>query len=166
VNAYFATEPVVAGALVVLAVVWLALAPHARADSPSPGFARAPLFIDTARGATLRFDVEVATTGAQRSHGLMFRTELGLDAGMLFVWEREDIVGMWMKNTFIPLDMLFIARDGRIAHIAANTTPKSLKIVSSRWPVRTALELPGGSAARLGIAPGDLVRSEALPRAP
>ncbi len=149
-----------------LALASLALSPFAGADNGATGYPRAELFIDTAGGVTHRFDVEVASTSGQRSHGLMFRTKLAPDDGMLFVWDREDILGMWMKNTFIPLDMLFIDRDGRIAHIAANTTPHSLKVVSSRSRVRAALELAGGSAARLGIAPGDMVRSEALPRQP
>ncbi len=151
---------------VALAVASIALSAGATADGPMTGFQRAPLIIDTAQGATYRFDVEVATTGAERSHGLMFRTELAADDGMLFVWDRYEIAAMWMKNTPLSLDMLFIDRDGRIAHIAAKTTPYSLKLISSRRRVRAALELLGGTAARLGIAPGDMVRSEALNGAP
>ena len=147
---------------VALALVSIALSASAMADSPVTGFKRAPLVIDTARGATYRFDVEVASTSAERTHGLMFRTELAADDGMLFVSDRDEISAMWMKNTPLSLDMLFIAADGRIAHIAANTTPYSLKIISSRMRVRATLELLGGTAARLGIAIGDMVRSEAL----
>ena len=151
---------------VALAVASVAPSPFAGAENGATGYPRAALFIDTVGGATHRLDVEVASTGERRSHGLMYRTQLAAGTGMLFVWERDEIAGMWMKNTFIPLDMLFIDRDGRIAHIAANTTPHSLKVISSRRRVRAALELAGGSAARLGIAPGDMVRSEALPRGP
>ena len=144
----------------------IALSADAAAAGSATGFQRAPLFIDTAQGETYRFEVEVARTSVQRSHGLMFRTELADGDGMLFVWDRDKVVGMWMKNTPLSLDMLFIDRDGRIAHIAADTTPYSLKVISSRSTVRAALELLGGSAARLGIAPGDVVRSEVLYGAP
>lgn len=104
------------------------------------------------------FDVELALTPEQRSQGLMFRREMARDAGMLFDFgPRAGRASMWMKNTFIPLDMLFIKTDGEIANVAERTTPHSLEAISSRGPVRYVLELNGGTAARLGIEPGDRV---------
>ncbi len=155
-----------------IAVSWIGVLPSVEAGGPSARFVgaavefpRAELFIDTPRGAH-RFEVEVARTNVKRARGLMFRTRLAPDAGMLFVYERHGPVVMWMKNTLISLDMLFIAADGRIVRIAANTTPLSEKMISSGSPVRAVLELPAGTAARLGIAPGGRVRSDALPAAP
>ena len=104
------------------------------------------------------FNVELALTPEQRSQGLMYRREMARDAGMLFDFgPRLGRASMWMKNTFIPLDMLFIKPDGEIESIAERTTPHSLEAVSSRGPVRYVLELSGGTTARLGIGPGDRV---------
>ncbi len=104
------------------------------------------------------FNVELASTPDQRSQGLMFRREMARDAGMLFDFgPRYGRASMWMKNTYIPLDMLFIKPDGEIESIAERTTPHSLVAVSSRGSVRYVLELNGGTAARLGIGPGDRV---------
>lgn len=104
------------------------------------------------------FSVELALTADQRSQGLMYRREMARDAGMLFDFgSRAGRASMWMKNTYIPLDMLFITPDGEIESIAERTTPHSLEAISSRGPVRYVLELSGGTAARLGIRPGDRV---------
>ncbi len=103
------------------------------------------------------FEVEVARTGEERAKGLMFRRYMPADRGMLFDFGSEQPVGMWMKDTFIPLDMLFIRKDGSIARIAENTEPHSLRTISSGENVLSVLELNGGTAARLGIAPGDRV---------
>ena len=104
------------------------------------------------------FNVELALTPDQRGQGLMFRREMARDAGMLFDFgPRYGRASMWMKNTYIPLDMLFIKSDGEIESIAERTTPHSLEAVSSRGSVRYVLELNGGTAARLGIGPGDRV---------
>jgi uncharacterized membrane protein (UPF0127 family) len=104
------------------------------------------------------FTVQLAVTPEQRSQGLMYRRSMAPDAGMLFDFgRRAGRTSMWMKNTYIPLDMLFIKADGEIESIAERTVPRSLESVSSRGPVRGVLELNGGTAARLGIAPGDLV---------
>jgi uncharacterized membrane protein (UPF0127 family) len=105
-----------------------------------------------------RFTVEVAQKSEERSVGLMFRTQMAADRGMLFAYEQEQPVSMWMKNTFIPLDMLFIRADGRVANIAEWTTPRSLDEVPSKGPVKAVLELNGGTAARLGLKAGDVVR--------
>jgi uncharacterized protein len=103
------------------------------------------------------FSVEIATNDAERQKGLMFRKELPEGRGMLFDFGHDQDVSMWMKNTYISLDMLFIADDGRISRIAENTEPLSEKIISSGGPVRAVLEVIGGTARKLGISPGDRV---------
>ncbi len=106
-----------------------------------------------------RFRIELAKTDEERSQGLMFRTELADDAGMLFDFGPEPRpVSMWMKNTLIPLDMAFIAENGRIARIAAMTTPRSLTSVPSGEDVLAVLEVRGGRLAELGVKEGDVVR--------
>jgi len=103
------------------------------------------------------FSVEMAQTDDQRAKGLMYRKELPEGRGMLFDFQREQDVSMWMQNTYISLDMLFIRADGRILSIAENTTPLSTKTISSGGPVLGVLEVIGGTARKLGIAPGDRV---------
>ena len=120
-------------------------------------FEPSTLTIKTAAGERHRFAVELALTTPEHAQGLMFREQLADDAGMLFVYESERPVAMWMKNTLIPLDMLFIARDGTITSIAARTTPQSLEVIPSGQPVKAVLELNGGTSERLGIQPGDQV---------
>ena len=124
-------------------------------------FATAPLTIETASGPR-EFVVEVARTQGQHAQGLMFRRRLAADAGMLFVYRRVANVAMWMQNTFIPLDMLFIGADRRIAHIVERTVPMSTKIIESGSPVSSVLELNAGVVSRLGIRPGDVVSSPAF----
>ncbi len=127
----------------------------------SDALPRGELFIDTARGER-RFEIEIARTGDHRRRGLMFRAELAADAGMLFVYQGERDIVMWMKNTLISLDMLFIDGDGRIARIAERTTPMSEERIRSGGPMRAVLELRGGTVNLLRIKPGNRVRSEAL----
>lgn len=103
------------------------------------------------------FSVEVVSNDADRAKGLMFRKELPEGRGMLFDFHRDQDVAMWMRNTYIPLDMIFIAGDGRIRRIAENTEPLSERIIPSGGPVRAVLEVIGGTARKLGIAPGDRV---------
>ena len=103
------------------------------------------------------FSVELATTDEERERGLMFRKELPDGRGMLFDFETDRNVAMWMKNTLIPLDMIFIRNDGRISNIAENTEPMSTRIIPSRGAVRAVLEVAGGTAKRLGIQAGDRV---------
>ncbi len=122
-------------------------------------FETSPLAIETADGR-IDFTVELAISQAQMRQGLMYRRKLARDAGMLFVYGWPRPSSMWMKNTYIPLDMLFIDSDGWIVRIAERTVPQSLAVISSGAPVRGVLELNGGSAARFGIAPGDRVRHE------
>lgn len=106
-----------------------------------------------------RFKVEIADSDEERALGLMYRTELAEDAGMLFDFS-DDVRehSMWMKNTLIPLDMAFIGGDGRIVRIAAKTTPRSLTSISSGAPVAAVLEVKGGRFEALGVREGDIVR--------
>ena len=103
------------------------------------------------------FTVEIADTEAAREKGLMFRKSMPPGQGMLFDFHSDQPVRFWMKNTYIPLDMIFIRSDGRILNIAENTTPMSEKEVPSAGPVQAVLEVRGGTARKLGIAPGDRV---------
>jgi uncharacterized protein len=106
-----------------------------------------------------RFRIELARSDEERAQGLMFRTELADDAGMLFDFGPDPRpVSMWMKNTLIPLDMAFIAEGGRIARIAAMSTPRSLTSIPSGEDVVAVLEVRGGRFAELGVREGDLVR--------
>jgi hypothetical protein len=106
-----------------------------------------------------RFKVEVADDDEERRIGLMYRTSLAENAGMIFDFRPEnEIQSMWMKNTLIPLDMAFIAADGRIVTIAAETTPRSLQSVRSDAPAVAVLEVNGGRLEALGVKVGDLVR--------
>lgn len=117
---------------------------------------RVPLTIHTAKGARA-FRVEVARTPAQQEQGLMFRRELEPNTGMIFPMNPPRAAAFWMRNTIIPLDMIFIRANGTIARIAANTEPYSEKTVESGEPVAAVLEIAGGRAAALGIAAGDKV---------
>ena len=103
------------------------------------------------------FQVEVMRSDADRARGLMYRRSMPADHGMLFDFERAAPVNMWMKNTYLPLDMLFIRSDGTVARIAADTEPHSTRVISSNEPVLAVLELNAGTSARLGIRPGDRV---------
>ena len=146
-------------------VLWrLALAPFLLTlllahplGAQTPELPKSPLTIKTAGGAERHFIVELASTAAEREQGLMFRTAMAPDAGMLFDFKEVGPVAMWMKDTDLPLDMLFIARDGRVVRIAERTVPFSLTPISSGAPVLAVLELNSGTAARLGIRPGDRV---------
>ena len=115
------------------------------------------LSIITQGGQRQTFRVEVARNDADRAQGLMFRRSMPADQGMLFDFGRVEPVSMWMQNTYLPLDMLFIRADGTIARIAANTEPLSTRAISSGEPVLSVLELNAGTAARLGIKAGDRV---------
>lgn len=152
------SKAVPSGLRFLIAVALLALLAPAGARAASVE----PLTVET-RSGPVAFKVEVATTPEERSKGLMYRTELAPDAGMLFDFRTDQPVYMWMKNTYIPLDMLFIRSDGRIASIAANTVPLSTETISSGTPARAVLELPGGTAKARGIAVGDRVRHRMFP---
>jgi uncharacterized membrane protein (UPF0127 family) len=106
---------------------------------------------------TRRFEVEVADTDAAREYGLMYRKSLAPNRGMLFDFKSPQPVAFWMKNTLIPLDMLFIASDGRVISIARNATPMSETPIPSGGDVLGVLEIRGGRAAEIGVEPGDRV---------
>lgn len=120
-------------------------------------FPRASLTIATPDARMHRFNIWLATTEPQRERGLMFVREMAADAGMLFQYEQPQIITMWMKNTFIPLDMVFMDAKGRVVDVAADAVPESLKIIASRTPAVAVLELNAGTARRLGIRPGAIV---------
>jgi uncharacterized protein len=110
------------------------------------------------------FSVELAVTDEERERGLMFRRSVPEFTGMLFDFKRDQEVSMWMKNTYVSLDMIFIQSDGRIRRIAENTETESLKIIPSGGPVRAVLEVAAGTARKLGIEPGDRIASPILRR--
>jgi uncharacterized membrane protein (UPF0127 family) len=142
----------------------LPLAPtvaQTRAPATTSASAFTELAIDS-DGKTHKFRVEVAANDADRQRGLMYRREMAADAGMIFDFGYEQPVSMWMANTYIPLDMLFITADGKVAHVAARTVPESRATVSAPRPVRYVLELNGGTAERLSIKPGAQVRHAML----
>lgn len=128
----------------------------APAPSSAQTFAKDTLTINSGQKSHT-FTVELARTFAERERGLMHRKSLASDAGMLFIYERISRKSMWMKNTFIPLDMLFIDKYGKILHIVERTTPHSKEVISSRKRVKSVLELQGGAVSRLGISKGDTV---------
>jgi uncharacterized membrane protein (UPF0127 family) len=119
-------------------------------------FATSELTITSATGDH-KFTVELATTPAQQEQGLMYRRSMAPDAGMLFDFGHPTTTNFWMKNTFIPLDMLFVGADGRIVNIHERAVPMSEAMIPSQGMVRAVIELNGGTAARLGIRPGDRV---------
>ena len=125
-------------------------------ERSSAGLEQVPLTINSANGKH-RFTVEVARTPEEQAQGLMFRKSVPPDRGMIFPYDPPVQVSFWMKNTLVPLDMVFIGPDGKIGRIAANTTPMSLEPVASIDPVSAVLEIAGGRAAELGIREGDKV---------
>ena len=136
--------------LVAIVALGAASLPGARAATVEP------LEIVTRNGVQV-FSVEMATTEQEKETGLMYRKELADGKGMLFDFSPEQEVSMWMKNTYIPLDMIFIRADGRILRIAENTEPLSTKIIPSRGLAKGVLEVIGGTAKKYGIEPGDRV---------
>lgn len=151
--------PTVGGRRRIAFALLAALAGASPAVVPSAGRAEVSvvasrLEIRTAK-ASASFSVEIADTEAKRAEGLMFRTEMADDHGMLFDFRREQPVWFWMKNTYLPLDMIFARADGTIASIAENATPLSEATIASGAAVRFVFEVKAGTAKRLGIAPGD-----------
>ena len=141
--------------LAALLLAFLTLLAPARAEAPRTSFE--PLVIETAQGRN-DFMVEFADTPALRSRGLMFRPSLAPDRGMLFDFARDQEITMWMENTQISLDMIFLAADGSVTRIARNTEPFSRDIIGSRGPARAVLEVAAGTAPRIGLKQGDIVR--------
>lgn len=123
------------------------------ADAPTEKLA----IVSAKDGKKHDFDVEIAATPTDREIGLMYRTKMDPDHGMLFEMDSDEVVQFWMKNTLIPLDMVFVGADGTIKSIHANAIPQDLTAISSQAPVTGIIELNGGRAAALGIAVGDKV---------
>ena len=150
----------------------LALGTAARADAPPMDlgtFPRAALEIVQHADASVRrfhFDVWVADTPARAEQGLMYVRDLPPERGMVFPFEPPRVEGFWMKNTYIELDMLFIAADGRVVKIIHRAAPLRLDVLSSDVPVRAVLELRGGEAGLLGIRVGDQVSWKKVAKAP
>jgi uncharacterized protein len=146
----------VAGVAAILVAGMLAAAGPSAAQTE-----RLPLTIETAEGPRA-FEIEIADTPEARATGLMYRRSLDPEHGMLFDFGSDRPVSMWMRNTYISLDMLFIGSDGEVKNIAKRTTPLSERTLESAVPVRYVLEINGGLSDELGIAPGDRVSSPAL----
>ncbi|HLI11926.1 MAG TPA: DUF192 domain-containing protein [Alphaproteobacteria bacterium] len=142
------------------AALWLVLA--VMTSTRAASLPTAPLAIETSDGKAHHFTVEVANTPEARERGLMYRKSLAADAGMLFDFREPTPIAMWMKNTLIPLDMLFIDDHGRIVRVVERAVPLSLTPIPSGQPVLAVLEVASGTAARLGIKPGDRIESPAF----
>ena len=145
-------------ALTVMTGAFLAVSPPA-----ARGAEQQTLEIASKTGVHL-FAVEIAVTDEERARGLMYRRSVPESYGMLFDFKRDQDVSMWMRNTYVSLDMIFIQSDGRIRRIAENTETESDKIISSGGPVRAVLEVVAGTAKKFGIEAGDRVASPALRR--
>ena len=123
---------------------------------------KSELSIITSNGSRYNFLVEVARTEEEKKIGLMFRKTLAKNAGMLFLYKREALRLMWMKNTFIPLDILFIDKKGVVKRVVKRTVPHSLATISSRQSVLAVLELRGGITSSLDIKKGDRIEYPAF----
>ena len=143
--------------LLALAALPLAALAQPSATDPQPRLPTERLVIATRDNRRVEFNVEMALAPEQQMVGLMFRTALADNEGMIFDWGAPRESAMWMRNTLISLDMVFIAADGRIHRVAERTVPLSLATVESRGPVRATLELAGGAAERLNLRVGDRV---------
>ena len=139
--------------LLALAVLFAAIPAYALVT-----YKTSELTIFTAAGPR-KFTIELALDGPQMEQGLMFRRSLAPDAGMLFDFQTPTNVTMWMKNTLIPLDMLFLDSAGQVIDIHERAVPQSLDMISAKAPARYVIELNGGTAERLGIKPGDRATS-------
>jgi len=131
-------------------------------DQQSVKFESEPLSIRSAKGETHKFTVELAVTPPQLEYGLMYRDKMPADHGMLFDFGTSRPVMMWMKNTKLSLDMLFLDQKGAVTHIQENAVPYSEAIISSNGPVAYVIELNGGIAKKLGLAVGDKVTSATI----
>jgi uncharacterized membrane protein (UPF0127 family) len=133
---------------------------------PQPDLPREKLVIISHDGTQHVFNVEMAITEAQQTVGEMFRTKVSEEGGMLFDWGFPRPSQMWMRNTLVPLDMVFINADGTIRTIVENTTPRSLAVIDGRGPVRATLEMAAGATAKLDIRVGDTVKQRIFGNAP
>jgi uncharacterized membrane protein (UPF0127 family) len=142
------------------------IAAPAAALLPAAGFADCDADAVELRGewGTVRFTVETALTPEDQARGLMFRESLPRMAGMLFVYDEERELGFWMRNTLIPLDMIFADATGRVVRVHENAEPLDETVIRSGEPALAVLEINGGMAADLGIGPGDELRSPVMPQ--
>jgi uncharacterized membrane protein (UPF0127 family) len=147
-----------------LAVLAAAAPARAQYVEPLSAFPQSVLAIRTADGKVINFKIWTADTPRREEQGLMFVREMDEHAGMLFLFPENKRVTMWMKNTYISLDLLFMNRQGKIDYVAARATPLSEDIIGPPGPEFAVLELNGGAAARLGIAVGDLVLHQSFKR--
>jgi uncharacterized protein len=154
------------GLLVASLVATAALAQGDEPKGPQPELPKEKLVIVTHDGKQYPFNVEMAATDKQQQTGEMFRTAIPDDGGMLFDWGKPKPTEMWMKNTLVPLDMVFINQDGTIQSIAEDTVPRSLAVIDAGAPVRAALELNAGTTAKFGIKVGDSVKQRIFGNGP
>lgn len=158
---------VVRNCLIGIALALAACSPQEASETPAAeatvavhpvsGLEVVPLTV-TSGDTVHNFNVEVARSGEEQTKGLMFRTELGPNEGMIFPRNPPDVASFWMKNTPLPLDIIFVGVDNRIMNIAAQTVPYSLDHSTAVGLTKLVFEIPGGRAAELGIEPGDLVQ--------
>jgi uncharacterized membrane protein (UPF0127 family) len=120
--------------------------------------------VDTAKGHTV-FKVEIAADHASQEKGLMYRKKMAANAGMIFDFDQDVMTSFWMKNTILPLDIIFIRSDGVVSSVAANAVPMSETPIPSSEPVRAVLELNAGRAAQIGMKPGDKVHAAIFDKA-
>ena len=153
-------------ALLVMAPMAMSAVQAAEPTAAQPDLPKEKLVIVTHDGVRHDFNVEMALTPDQQQTGLMFRTVIPADGGMLFDWGIPRISQMWMKNTVSSLDMLFIDQDGVIRRVIERTVPESLAILDSLVPVRATLEVAAGTAERLDIRIGDKVENKLFGKAP
>lgn len=158
---------------VAAAIAAMLVVPACSAGTSAPDTAGGPLIVwqtttltvVTAKGPQT-FKVEIADDDARRERGLMYRTSMASDAGMIFDYGAERNVAMWMKNTILSLDMVFIKSDGSVFSIARSAVPYSEEIIRSGGPVQAVLELNAGAADRIGLKSGDIVRHAMFGTAP
>ncbi len=148
--------------LLLLMLVMGAGSALAETVAPQPPLPTEPGVWHTADGARHPVTLELARTRDQQRHGMMGRTTMAPDAGMLFLFPTDKVRGFWMKNTPLPLDLIFLDSAGRVRHIHRHATPHSTALISSRKPVRAVVEMVAGSADRLGLATGDRLQQRRL----
>ena len=148
--------------LTLVALSWAIDNARAQQNRLPVTFERTEISVETTSGMRHLFQVELAVTREQFGQGLMFRRELAEDAGMLFILPRPQTISMWMKDTYLPLDMLFLDSKGQIVKLVERTIPLSADTIPSNRPVKGILEVNGGTAARLGLAVGDRVMHPAF----
>jgi len=153
----------VAASFAASALILGAASPPVIAEEKAAQAQLEPLEILTATGAHA-FEVEVARSESERARGLMFRRSLPQDRGMLFLFESERPIAMWMKNTYVSLDMVFVSRNGRVRSIARGAVPMSESIIPSGGPVYAVIELAAGAADAIGLSVGDQVRHPGFER--